>query len=192
MSDQSPAEVRRKPRVSPFRFLQEVREETRKVTWPSRKETMITTAMVFVMVAIASVFFLVADQIIRIAVTFVLGIGTLKRTSDERYRHRYDDQAKALVHRPRLFELREEGRRIDPLAGQAAQSRRSLRGDHGADRNRGRGAPWPQSECRAQVFPGLRAGQDGFDRRSLPSDQEHPESHRLSRHRQEADADFGD
>src|SRR5579864_866961 len=72
MSDQAPAEVRRK-RVSLFRFLQEVREETRKVTWPSRRETMITTAMVFVMVAIASVFFLVADQIIRIAVTFVLG-----------------------------------------------------------------------------------------------------------------------
>ena len=75
MSDQAPAEVRRK-RVSPFRFLQEVREETRKVTWPSRRETAITTAMVFVMVAIASVFFLVADQLIRIAVTFVLGIGT--------------------------------------------------------------------------------------------------------------------
>ena len=53
-----------------------MREETRKVIWPSRKETMITTAMVFVMVAIASVFFLVADQFIRIAVTFVLGIGT--------------------------------------------------------------------------------------------------------------------
>ena len=62
--------------VSPFKFLQEVREEARKVTWPSRKETMITTAMVFVMVAIASVFFLVSDQLIRIAVTFVLGIGT--------------------------------------------------------------------------------------------------------------------
>jgi preprotein translocase subunit SecE len=76
MSDQAPAEVRRKPRVSPFRFLQEVRDETRKVTWPSRKETMITTAMVFVMVAIASVFFLLSDQIIRIAVTFVLGIGS--------------------------------------------------------------------------------------------------------------------
>ena len=69
MSDQAPAEVRRK-RVSPFRFLQEVREETRKVTWPSRRETAITTAMVFVMVAIASVFFLLADQVIRIAVTF--------------------------------------------------------------------------------------------------------------------------
>jgi len=63
-------------KVSPFKFLQEVREETEKVTWPSRKETLITTAMVFVMVAIASVFFLVADQLIRIVVTFVLGIGT--------------------------------------------------------------------------------------------------------------------
>ncbi len=76
MSDQAPTEVRHKPRVGPFRFMQEVREETRKVTWPSRRETMITTAMVFVMVAIASVFFLVADQIIRIAVTFVLGMGS--------------------------------------------------------------------------------------------------------------------
>ena len=62
-------------RTSPFKFLQEVRAETNKVTWPSRKETMITTAMVFVMVAVASIFFLVADQVIRIAVTFLLGIG---------------------------------------------------------------------------------------------------------------------
>ena len=63
-------------KVSPFKFLQEVRAEASKVTWPTRRETAITTAMVFVMVAIASVFFLVADQVIRIAVTFVLGIGT--------------------------------------------------------------------------------------------------------------------
>jgi preprotein translocase subunit SecE len=75
MSDQAPAEVRRK-RAGPMRFLQEVREEVRKVTWPSRRETAITTAMVFVMVAIASIFFLVADQLIRIAVTFVLGIAS--------------------------------------------------------------------------------------------------------------------
>jgi preprotein translocase subunit SecE len=60
--------------ASPFKFLQEVREETRKVTWPSRRETAVTTGMVFVMVAIAAVFFLVADQFIRIVVTFVLGI----------------------------------------------------------------------------------------------------------------------
>jgi preprotein translocase subunit SecE len=61
--------------TSPFKFLQEVREETNKVTWPSRKETMITTGMVFVMVALASIFFLLADQVLRVAVTFVLGIG---------------------------------------------------------------------------------------------------------------------
>ena len=61
--------------ASPFKFLQEVREETRKVTWPSRKETMITTAMVFVMVTIASIFFLLADQVIRLGVSFVLGLG---------------------------------------------------------------------------------------------------------------------
>jgi len=62
-------------KVSPFKFLQEVRSEMAKVTWPSRRETAITTAMVFVMVAIASVFFLVADQIIRLAITFLLGLG---------------------------------------------------------------------------------------------------------------------
>lgn len=61
--------------ISPFRFLQEVRSETEKVTWPTRKETMITTGMVFVMVAISSVFFLLADQVIRMLVTLVLGIG---------------------------------------------------------------------------------------------------------------------
>jgi preprotein translocase subunit SecE len=59
---------------SPFKFLQEVRSETAKVTWPTRRETTITTIMVFVMVALASVFFFAADQVIRILVTFVLGI----------------------------------------------------------------------------------------------------------------------
>jgi preprotein translocase subunit SecE len=61
-------------KISPFKFLQEVRAEGDKVTWPTRRETLITTIMVFVMVAVASVFFLIADQIIRIAITFVLGV----------------------------------------------------------------------------------------------------------------------
>ena len=60
----------------PAKFVREVRSEVAKVTWPSRKETMITTAMVFVMVAVASIFFLVADQVIRMAVTFVLGMAS--------------------------------------------------------------------------------------------------------------------
>ena len=63
-------------KISPFKFMQEVRAEAQKVTWPTRRETVVTTAMVFVMVAIASVFFLVADQIMRFVVTFVLGIGS--------------------------------------------------------------------------------------------------------------------
>ena len=54
-------------------FLHEVRVEMRQVTWPTRRETAVTTAMVFVMVALASVFFLVADQIMRFLVTLVLG-----------------------------------------------------------------------------------------------------------------------
>ena len=63
------------PKVSPFKFLQEVRAEAQKVTWPTRRETMVTTGMVFLMVAIASVFFLIADQIMRLVVSFVLGLG---------------------------------------------------------------------------------------------------------------------
>lgn len=59
---------------SPFKFLQEVRSETAKVTWPTRRETMITTIMVFIMVAVSSIFFFVADQIIRVLITFLLGI----------------------------------------------------------------------------------------------------------------------
>jgi preprotein translocase subunit SecE len=62
-------------KFSPFKFLQEVRAETEKVTWPTRRETFVTTAMVFVMVAAASIFFTVSDQVIRIVITFILGIG---------------------------------------------------------------------------------------------------------------------
>jgi preprotein translocase subunit SecE len=63
-------------KVSPFKFLQEVRTEAQKVTWPSRRETIITTVMVFAMAAAAAVFFLFADQLIRFLVTLILGIGS--------------------------------------------------------------------------------------------------------------------
>jgi preprotein translocase subunit SecE len=63
-------------KFSPFKFMQEVRSETDKVTWPTRKETVITTIMVFVMVAVASILFTVADQIIRLIITFILQIQT--------------------------------------------------------------------------------------------------------------------
>ncbi|MEL6311257.1 MAG: preprotein translocase subunit SecE, partial [Pseudomonadota bacterium] len=49
--------------MNPFQFLQEVRQETSKVTWPSRKETWVTTVAVLIMVALAAVFFMLADQL---------------------------------------------------------------------------------------------------------------------------------
>jgi|DewCreStandDraft_4_1066084.scaffolds.fasta_scaffold14999_7 preprotein translocase subunit SecE len=60
-----------------FKFLQEVRAETEKVTWPTRRETAITTAMVFIMVAIAAVFFLIADQLMNLLIQSILGIREL-------------------------------------------------------------------------------------------------------------------
>jgi preprotein translocase subunit SecE len=63
-------------KFDPFKFLQEVRAEGQKVTWPTRKETTVTTMMVFVMVFVASIFFLLADQIMRLGVSFILGINS--------------------------------------------------------------------------------------------------------------------
>ena len=62
-------------KTNPFEFLQQVRSETEKVTWPTRKETGITTVMVFVMVIIAALFFLAADQVLSWLVSLVLGLG---------------------------------------------------------------------------------------------------------------------
>lgn len=62
-------------KVSPGQFVRQVRQEVGKVTWPSRKETGISTVMVFVMVALASVFFLLVDQIFAMLVRFIFGLG---------------------------------------------------------------------------------------------------------------------
>jgi preprotein translocase subunit SecE len=52
----------------PLKFAREVRIEVTKVTWPSRKETMVTTALVFAMAAVTSIFFFVVDQVIGLSV----------------------------------------------------------------------------------------------------------------------------
>jgi preprotein translocase subunit SecE len=62
-------------RTNPLEFLQQVRTEVSKVTWPTRRETVITTIMVLAMVIAASLFFLAADQVLSFFVSFVLGIG---------------------------------------------------------------------------------------------------------------------
>jgi preprotein translocase subunit SecE len=62
-------------RTSPAKFIQEVQQETRKVTWPSWKETRMTTLMVFVMVVVVSLFLSLADWIIGNAMKAILGGG---------------------------------------------------------------------------------------------------------------------
>jgi len=60
---------------NPFTFLQQVRAEAAKVTWPSRRETMISTVMVMVFAVLAMLFFFAADQVMAFAVELILGIG---------------------------------------------------------------------------------------------------------------------
>jgi preprotein translocase subunit SecE len=62
-------------KTNPGEFVQQVRREMAKVTWPSRRETMVTTMMVFIFVAISSVFFLLVDQVLSIGVKAILGLG---------------------------------------------------------------------------------------------------------------------
>ena len=62
-------------KFSPFEYLQQVRSEAAKVTWPTRKETLVTTAMVFAMTFIAAVFFFVVDQILSYGVRLLFGLG---------------------------------------------------------------------------------------------------------------------
>ncbi len=62
--------------TSPVEFLRQVRQEVGKVTWPSRRETLQTTAMVFLMVILASLFFFVVDLVLGHAVRYVLSLGS--------------------------------------------------------------------------------------------------------------------
>lgn len=61
--------------TNPFTFLQQVRSETAKVTWPTRRETLVSTVMVLVFAALAALFFFAADQVMAFAVELILGIG---------------------------------------------------------------------------------------------------------------------
>ncbi|MBL4644849.1 MAG: preprotein translocase subunit SecE [Hyphomicrobiales bacterium] len=62
-------------KTNPFTFLQQVRSEVMKVVWPTRRETLITTVMVFIMVFLAAIFFFVADQILGWGVGLLLSLG---------------------------------------------------------------------------------------------------------------------
>ena len=59
----------------PAKFFREVRSEVAKVTWPTRKETLITTGLVFAMASLAALFFFAADQVIGVFVRLLFGFG---------------------------------------------------------------------------------------------------------------------
>ena len=62
-------------KINPVEFVREVRQEVAKVTWPTRKETTVTTVMVFVMLFVLMIFFYFVDQILAWGIQLVLGIG---------------------------------------------------------------------------------------------------------------------
>ncbi|MDA8254008.1 MAG: preprotein translocase subunit SecE [Rhodospirillales bacterium] len=63
--------------LNPAKFIREVRAEIARVTWPSRRETLITTGLVLAMAALAAVFFFLSDQVIGLAVRLLFGGGRI-------------------------------------------------------------------------------------------------------------------
>ena len=62
-------------KINPGQFVREVRQEVSKVAWPTRKETAITSGMVFLMVILAALFFFLVDQVLAFGVRQILGLG---------------------------------------------------------------------------------------------------------------------
>ena len=62
-------------KVSPAQFVRQVRQEVSKVTWSNRKDTGVGTLMVFVLVALAAIFFFIVGQLLSWGVKFLLGLG---------------------------------------------------------------------------------------------------------------------
>ncbi len=63
-------------KTTPAQFVQQVRQEAAKVTWPTRKETVISTVMVLLMVVLAALFFFLVDQLMAFGVRQILGLGS--------------------------------------------------------------------------------------------------------------------
>jgi preprotein translocase subunit SecE len=62
-------------RTNPAQFIQQVRAETAKVTWPTRKETITTTIMVLIMATLTAIFFLIVDKILDVFIKAVVSLG---------------------------------------------------------------------------------------------------------------------
>ena len=86
-------------KTNPLQFIQQVRGEVAKVVWPTRREVVLTTIMVFIMAALTSVFFFIVDLIIR--------------TTEEYHAQRHSTEAELVDYMSRLRRFHEENRRAD-------------------------------------------------------------------------------
>ena len=73
-SPSAPAKFWKRVMKNPLKFIQEVKQETFRITWPTKKETMMGAVMVFALASIAAIFFLILDQILRFLLNIVLTI----------------------------------------------------------------------------------------------------------------------
>ena len=70
----APAKIRVEKMINPFKFLQGVKQEAFKVTWPTSREVLLGSAMVFVLATLAAIFFLLLDQIYRFLLDLILAV----------------------------------------------------------------------------------------------------------------------
>ena len=70
----SPSAPAKNIMINPLKFFQEVKQEAFRITWPTKKETMMGAIMVFALASIAAIFFLILDQILRFLLNLVLTI----------------------------------------------------------------------------------------------------------------------
>ena len=73
-SPSAPAKILEWNMKNPFKFIQEVKQETFRITWPTKKETMMGAIMVFALASIAAIFFLILDQILRFLLNIILTV----------------------------------------------------------------------------------------------------------------------
>ena len=174
--------------ANPFQFIQEVRAEADKVTWPTRRETLITTGLVIVMVLFAALFFVAVDQALRLFVDL---------DPEHRALNALQQRPEAVPMSMRWYIVHAysnfEKKVAESIREQAAQ--RGLADkfeeilvptEQVVEVRRGR-----KINSERKFFPGYVLVKCDLVRRHLSSDQEHAEGHRLSWRRQEADADFG-
>ena len=172
------ADVRSPRRAAPSSaFSRESWEEAKRVVWPTRKETLQTTGVVFLFVFTMALFLWVVDTGLLWVTQKLLGTGGL-------------DDDDALVRGARLFGPGEEHPGGPDRPHQALGHGRQVRRGAGADRGSGRDEERAEGDQRAALLPGLHPGADGHDGRDLAPGEEHAEGHRI--HRRLGDASHAD